>query len=67
MPWTTTLKPLSEAKLAIVTTSGIHHGDQRPFDMLDKNGDPSYRKLNGETLFDDYKITHDYYDHTDAR
>jgi len=66
IPWTTPLKPLSESKLALVTTSGIHHGDQRPFDMLDKNGDPSYRKLNGETLFDDYKISHDYYDHTDA-
>ncbi len=66
VPWTVPAKPLHEAKLALVTTSGIHHRQQQPYDMSDVNGDPSYRQLNGETLFDDYQITHDYYDHTDA-
>lgn len=66
IPWAAPAKPLQQAKLALVTTSGIHHRDQTPFDMLDSYGDPSYRKLDGEKLFDDYQITHDYYDHTDA-
>lgn len=67
IPWTQPIKPLNNAKLALVTTSGIHHNDQLPFDMSDTNGDPSYRELNGDRIFDDFKITHDYYDHSDAR
>jgi D-proline reductase (dithiol) PrdB len=66
IPWATPDKPLSEIKLAVVTTSGIHHGGQPPFDMTDSDGDPSYRVLDGKTLFDDFQITHDYYDHSDA-
>ena len=67
IPWTKPVKPLRLAKLALVTTSGIHHQKQQPFDMNDSDGDPSFRALNGEELFDDFQITHDYYDHTDAR
>jgi D-proline reductase (dithiol) PrdB len=67
IPWVQSLKPLRQAKLALVTTSGIHHQDQPPFDMADADGDPSYRVLDGEKLFSDFQVTHDYYDHTDAR
>ena len=67
IPWVKPGKPLWQAKVALVTTSGIHHREQAPFDMGDKDGDPSYRALDGEKLFDDFQITHDYYDHTDAR
>ncbi len=67
IPWTEPGKPLQHAKLALVTTSGIHHRHQPGFDMQDKDGDPSYRILDGKELFDDFQITHDYYDHTDAR
>lgn len=66
IPWTDPVTPLKQAKLALVTTSGIHHRRQQPFAMNDPNGDPSYRQLDGPTLFDDFQITHDYYDHTDA-
>ncbi len=66
IPWVAPAKPLREAKLALVTTAGIHHSDQPPFNMLDKDGDPSFRELDGDRLFDDFTITHDYYDHADA-
>jgi D-proline reductase (dithiol) PrdB len=67
IPWVKPVKPLRQAKLALVTTSGIHHQNQPPFDMSDDDGDPSYRALDGEKLFNDFQITHDYYDHADAR
>jgi len=67
IPWTVPAKPLDQARLAVVTTAGIHHQQQQPFNMNDSDGDPSYRELNGETLFNDFQITHDYYDHSDAR
>lgn len=66
IPWIVPASPLGESKLALVTTSGIHHVDQAPFDMSDEKGDPSYREIDGETIFDGFKITHDYYDHADA-
>ncbi len=66
IPWTPIRKPLWECKVAMVSTAGIHHRGQPPFDMRDPEGDPSFRELNGETIGDDFLITHDYYDHTDA-
>ena len=66
IPWVEPGKPLRQSRLALVTTSGIHHQSQQPFDMSDKDGDPSYRSIDGESLFADFQITHDYYDHTDA-
>ena len=41
-PWTNMGKPLSESKVAMVTTSGIHLRKDAPFRSL-KGGDTSYR------------------------
>ncbi len=66
IPWTPPRKPLSECTLALVTTSGVHHRGQPSFDMQDSEGDPSFRAIDGATIGEDYRITHDYYDHSDA-
>lgn len=66
VPWTELRKPLNECRVAFVTTAGIHHGSQSPFNMQDKNGDPTFRVLDADTLWDDFKITHDYYNHANA-
>lgn len=66
IPWTPFQKPLKESVIAIVTTAGVHLKGQPPFDMDDVDGDPSFRELPSATPLDGYKITHDYYDHTDA-
>lgn len=66
IPWTPTTKPLSDATIAIVTTAGVHHKDQTPFDMKDQDGDPSFREIDITKPLNDLMITHDYYDHADA-
>jgi len=66
IPWVPLAIQLPQCKVALVTTAGIHHRSQRPFDMHDPDGDPSWRKLDGKSLFHEFSITHDYYDHTDA-
>jgi len=66
IPWTPLSKPLSECKIALLTTGGVHLKDDVPFDMEDEDGDSSYRKIPSDTLPDDLMITHDYYDHRDA-
>jgi D-proline reductase (dithiol) PrdB len=65
-PWSPPDKPLAACKVAVVTTAGVHHRSQPPFDMHDRDGDPSFRELDAATIADNFTITHDYYDHSDA-
>ncbi len=44
----------------------MHHRDQKPFDMDDPDGDPTFREIDMTRPMSDLKITHDYYDHSDA-
>ena len=66
VPWTPLGKPLPECKVALVTTAGVHHRDQPPFDMHDREGDPSFRVIDVSRPVSDLMITHDYYDHSHA-
>ncbi len=66
IPWTPFTNPLKLSKVAIVTTAGVHLRNQTPFNMKDTDGDPSYRELPSDTPGENYTVTHDYYDHTDA-
>jgi D-proline reductase (dithiol) PrdB len=66
IPWTPVTRPLSTCRVALVTTSGVHHRGQQPFDMDDGEGDPSLREIDPASIGNDYRITHDYYDHSDA-
>ena len=65
-PFTPLNKPLKQCQLALVTTGGIHTKDQKPFDMADKKGDPSYREIPSEIGIEQLTIAHDYYNHNDA-
>lgn len=59
-------KPLSQMKGALITTAGIHLLNQRPFDMVNPDGDPTWREIPGDVEQTQITITHKYYDHTDA-
>ncbi|MBI5327392.1 MAG: hypothetical protein HZB80_03725 [Deltaproteobacteria bacterium] len=66
IPWTPATKPVKNCKVAIVTTAGVHLKTQKPFDMQDPNGDPTYREIPADAPKKQLIITHDYYDHKDA-
>ena len=66
VPWVAVKRPLAGSTVALVTTAGVHHRDQLPYDMHDPDGDPSFRELDFGLPLDSLMITHDYYDHTDA-
>ncbi len=57
-------KPLNEAKVALITTGGVHLHDQVAFDG--EKGDPTYRVLPADMDFEDWTITHGHYDQTEA-
>ncbi|GBE00442.1 D-proline reductase subunit gamma [bacterium BMS3Abin07] len=65
-PWTPVKKLLRDSRVAVVTTAGVHHTDQNPFNMYDKDGDPAFRVIDAIRPLSDLMITHDYYDHSDA-
>jgi len=65
-PFTPLSKPLDHCRVALVTTGGVHALDQKPFDMSDKNGDPSYREIPSDMDPGKLTITHNYYNHADG-
>lgn len=66
VPWTELHRPLRACRAAIITTGGVHRTDDRPFDMTNPDGDPSFRVIPATAAVNELTITHDYYDHRDA-
>lgn len=56
-------KPLSESRVAFISTSGVHLRSDRPFNL---KGDHSFRLIPRDSLNSDLTISHDHYDKTDA-
>ncbi len=58
--------PLSQARVALVTTAGLHTPEQSGFDFTYKGGDPSFREIPNDavvtTLIESHKS--DAFDHT---
>lgn len=59
-------KPLSSARVALLTAAGVHLRSDAPFDMVNPDGDASYRLIAEPASVRDLTITHDYYDHRAA-
>ena len=66
IPWTPLNCEVKKAKLALLTTGGVRLKNQHVFDMLDPDGDPTFREIPSNASIQDLVITHNYYDHTDA-
>ncbi len=63
IPFTPVTKPLSECKVALLTTAGVSMRDDEPFDMEYERqnptrGDSSYRKLRGVASANDIEANH---------
>ena len=66
LPWTPLEKDVKRCRLALITTGGVHLKSQRPFDMLDAAGDPTFREIPADTSPSELTITHNYYDWSGA-
>ncbi len=63
IPWTPLQRPVREATVALVTTSGVHLRRDRPFDP---DSDSSFRVIPRDAEPGDLAITHQAYDRRDA-
>jgi D-proline reductase (dithiol) PrdB len=52
------VRPLSEARLALISTAGLHLGDQPAFDPAIKGGDASFRELADNVEVQELRIAH---------
>lgn len=66
IPFASVTKPLSAARVALITTGGVHLRDQSPFDMDNPDGDATYRAIPAAADVASLTITHKYYNHSDA-
>ncbi len=63
IPWTALAKPLSEARLSIVSSAAVSSNDDRPFDADGERrnpwwGDPSYRQIPATARTGDVRVDH---------
>lgn len=65
-PWTPLNKPLTASRVALVTSCGVHLKSDRPFDLADMRGDPTFRVIPADAKAEDLTITHGHYNHRDA-
>jgi D-proline reductase (dithiol) PrdB len=65
-PWTSFTENPVKSRLALITTAGVHLKSEPPFDMRDRQGDPSFREIPADAKPADLSITHNYYDQRDA-
>lgn len=64
-PWAPFTKELKEAKVALITTAGLHLKSDRPFDLINElAGDPTYRVIPADTPLSELTISHGHFDQT---
>src|SRR5262245_60864207 len=63
IPWTPLRKPLSECKVVLLTTGGVHMRRDKPFNL---NSDSTFRVIPRNVRPEDLAISHQAYDRTDA-
>ncbi|MFQ5860652.1 MAG: glycine/sarcosine/betaine reductase selenoprotein B family protein [Dehalococcoidia bacterium] len=57
-PWTPLRQGLSQSKIALVTTAGLHLRRDKPFVVNHKGGDPSYRVIPSDAKASDIVQSH---------
>jgi len=66
VPWTPLSKPLSECRIALISSAGLVAPKQEPFDDSIRGGDVSFREIPAEIELYSLRDTHrsDAYDHS---
>ena len=55
-------RPLRQARIAMVTTCGVHLASDSPFNLKSRTGDPSYREIPNDVSFAELRLSHVGYD-----
>jgi D-proline reductase (dithiol) PrdB len=71
IPWTNRKIPVSDSTVALVSSGGLYHKDDSPFDLERERreplwGDPSFRELPREISQQDIRASHFHYETSHA-
>jgi D-proline reductase (dithiol) PrdB len=66
VPFARPTKPLSECRVALLTTAGAHLDDQTPFHVETVAGDPTHRNIPDDVDLGRIRFTHTHYDTSSA-
>lgn len=55
-------RPLSEARVGLITSAGAHVRGDEPFDVADPHGDPSFRLIPDDVDLHEIDFAHSHYD-----
>ena len=66
VPWTPMSRSLIDCTVCLITTGGLHLKTDKPFNMDDPQGDPTFRLIPATVTQAELTITHNYYNHADA-
>jgi D-proline reductase (dithiol) PrdB len=71
IPWTNPVKPIADSTVALVSSAGLYHRDDRPFDLDHERkdplwGDPSFRELPRGISQQDIRANHLHYETSHA-
>jgi len=64
IPFTKLKKPISEAKIALISSGGFYIKGDKPFDTEAVLGDTTYRRIPKNTNIEDLDIAHTHYNHS---
>lgn len=69
VPWTPLAKPLSDCRVALVSSAGFVTPEQKPFDETRRGGDPSFRVIPSDVDIRVLRDTHrsESFDHSGMR
>jgi D-proline reductase (dithiol) PrdB len=51
-------KPIRQARVAMVTTCGVHRREDQPFNLKSKTGDPTYREIPNDISIGGLRLSH---------
>lgn len=60
--FTALARPLAEARVGLLTSAGAYVDGDRPFDVADPHGDPSFRVIPGDVELRRLRFAHSHYD-----
>lgn len=66
VPFTPLAKPIVEARVTLVTTTGVYLDGQEPFDTSAARGDPTFRVIPSDADVSRLRIAHTHYTHERA-
>jgi D-proline reductase (dithiol) PrdB len=67
IPWSPLKRELSESRVALLSTAGVHLKEQQPYDVMDPEGDYTFREIPNYINSTQITVSHTHYNTEPAK